>query len=171
MKSKRHRASSLSRADRSGLRLRIEILGASSKCELSERQIANLLRRACVAIAGHPALLAKSKRLLIESRSLQLAIVGRVQMQRLNGQFRGRASPTDILSFAPTEPGSLGELALCWPVIRAQARAHQLSLRAECYYMLLHGVLHLLGYDHELSEAHARRMFKIQDQLFSEKRL
>jgi len=145
----------------------VDVIGRPASCELSEREIVNLIQRARREIAAHPALRRKAHRQLRSATSLQLAVMGRAKMQKLNGDFRGADKATDILSFAATEPGSLGELALCWPVIRAQARAHAHSVKAECFYMLAHGLLHLLGYDHEATQAEARRMFKIQDEIFA----
>lgn len=69
-------------------------------------------------------------------------------MKRLNKLYRGKNYATDILSFAPKE-GTLGELVLCLPTIRSQARRNGLGTKEELGYMLVHGVLPLLGYDHE----------------------
>lgn len=147
--------------------LRVDVIGRPATCELSEREVINLIQRARREIAAHPSLRRKAHRQLCSATSLQLALMGTAKMRKLNGEFRGANKATDILSFAATEPGSLGELALCWPVIRAQARAHAHSVKAECFYMLVHGILHLLGYDHEATAAEARRMFKIQDEIFA----
>jgi probable rRNA maturation factor len=59
-------------------------------------------------------------------------------------------------------------LAIAPEVIKRQAKEHGLLFREELGYMVLHGFLHLLGYDHETSERDARVMFKLQDQLFEE---
>jgi probable rRNA maturation factor len=50
--------------------------------------------------------------------------------------------------------------------LKRQAREHKLSFQHELGYMVLHGILHLLGYDHETSEADAEKMFAIQDEVF-----
>lgn len=105
-----------------------------------------------------------------KAKSCVLAFIDAVEMKKLNKQFRGKNYPTDVLSFAPVEPGSLGELVFCTDVLKRQAREHQLTYRDELTYMLIHGLLHLLGYDHERSQAEARKMFKIQDAIFEELR-
>lgn len=94
------------------------------------------------------------------AESLMVAFVTDKEIARLNGDFRGKPRPTDVLSFDPVEPGSLGELVIALDVIKRQAKDHEHSKRAELGYMLLHGVLHLLGYDH------GPRMFAIQDRVF-----
>ena len=53
-------------------------------------------------------------------------------------------------------------------VIRGQARNHGLSLQDELTYLLLHGLLHLLGYDHESSKAAEKKMFDVQDRIFED---
>ncbi len=90
--------------------------------------------------------------------------------KKINYEFRKKNYATDVLSFSPIEPGSLGELVMCPDVLKKQAREHGLSFRQELTYMLLHGILHLLGYDHEKSAAEAKKMFQIQDRLFEKYR-
>jgi len=77
----------------------------------------------------------------------------------LNRLYRGRDEPTDVLSFAsaegeafvaaPDEPSSLGEIAVCWPLAESQAAATSRNADGEVAHLLVHGILHLLGYDHE----------------------
>lgn len=109
---------------------------------------------------------AKAKKQLSTSEGLTLVFVTSAEMKRLNREFRGKDKVTDVLSFAPTEDGSLGELVFCLEVIERQAREHGLTKHQELGYMVLHGVLHLLGYDHETSEKDARAMFGVQDRVF-----
>lgn len=94
---------------------------------------------------------------------LTIAFVSKDEIRRLNREFRGKDKPTDVLSF---EGEGLGELAISPEVISKQAREHGLLVREELGYMVIHGFLHLLGYDHETNERDARRMFKVQDALF-----
>jgi probable rRNA maturation factor len=98
--------------------------------------------------------------------STTLIFVSSAEMKKLNKRYRGKNYATDVLSFAPTEPGSLGELVFCVDVLKRQAREHDLAYRDELSYMLIHGLLHLLGYDHEKSERAAREMFAVQDLVF-----
>ena len=94
---------------------------------------------------------------------LGLAVVGAPESRRLNAQYRGRDCATNVLSFpAPLPPPgapvrALGDLVICARVLRAEARAQAKTLRAHWAHLVVHGTLHLIGYDHEC-DADARRM-------------
>lgn len=97
---------------------------------------------------------------------LTLVFLDKKPAQKLNAEFRGKDYATDVLSFDSMESDSLGELVLCPDVLKRQAKEHGLSYQQELGYMLLHGVLHLLGYDHETNEKDAKKMFDLQDAVF-----
>ncbi len=103
----------------------------------------------------------------IEHKELIIVFASQQQGRKLNHQFRGKNESTDVLSFAPIEKGCLGEIVLCVPVVKTQAIAHKQTLRKEIAHLVLHGILHLLGYDHGKSDKEARLMFKIQDDIFA----
>jgi probable rRNA maturation factor len=87
-----------------------------------------------------------------------LRIVGKVEAQALNRNFRGKNRATNVLSFVMREPPPLeGDLALCAPVIAREAQAQGKSLAAHYAHLVVHGVLHLQGYDHDTGRA-ARAM-------------
>lgn len=90
-------------------------------------------------------------------------------MRRLNRQYRKKNRLTDVLSFpAPKvfrRQGHLGELVICLPVLKAQAREQRHSARRELDVLLCHGYLHLLGFDHERGPAAARAMAKWEQKL------
>ncbi len=101
------------------------------------------------------------------AKELTLAFLTEAAARALNLEFRRKNYATDILSF-PGEAASLGELVICPSVISRQAKEHGLLVREELGYMLIHGFLHLLGYDHEQDERSAKRMFALQDRIFTE---
>jgi probable rRNA maturation factor len=83
-------------------------------------------------------------------------------MSRLNRSYRGKTYATDVLSF-PAPPvfrrqGHLGELIICLPVLKSQARELGHSAETELDVLLVHGLLHLLGMDHEKGGKAARVM-------------
>lgn len=98
---------------------------------------------------------------------LILVFVSSSKIKKLNSQFRKKNYPTDILSFDSADPESLGELVLCMDVLKKQAKEHHLSLQRELCYMLVHGVLHLLGYDHEKDDREAQSMYRLQDRIYN----
>jgi probable rRNA maturation factor len=96
---------------------------------------------------------------------LGVRVVGSAESARLNARYRGRDNPTNVLSFPqPPLPAraraavrALGDLVICPTVLRGEARAQSKALRAHWAHLVVHGTLHLIGYDHERA-ADARRM-------------
>jgi probable rRNA maturation factor len=94
---------------------------------------------------------------------LAVRVVGNAESRRLNRDYRGKDQPTNVLSFAlPTRGRSpfttiLGDLVVCAPVVAREAREQGKSRNAHWAHMIVHGTLHLLGYDHVARED-ARRM-------------
>jgi probable rRNA maturation factor len=78
-------------------------------------------------------------------------------VKRLNGDHRGRAKPTNVLSFPAAMPGVLGDIALGLGVVRREARAAGRGVGAHLAHLVAHGALHLAGHDHAVAGA-ARRM-------------
>lgn len=101
------------------------------------------------------------------ARELTVVFLEPGPARKANLQFRGKDYATDVLSFDAMESGSFGELILCPAVLQRQAKEHGLAYRDELLYMLIHGILHLLGYDHERGPAEEAEMFEIQDKLFA----
>jgi probable rRNA maturation factor len=96
-------------------------------------------------------------------REISVSLVGAARSRALNAHYRGRDHATNVLSF-PAPPhgaagsaGLLGDLVICPAVLRAEARAQHKSARAHWAHLVVHGVLHLAGYDHERADQ-ARRM-------------
>ena len=97
------------------------------------------------------------------SAELGILFVGDQRMRSLNRQYRGKDRTTDVLAFALREaPHSsssvLGDVVIAVPTAVRQAKEGQRSLDEELTVLLVHGILHLCGYDHERSEKEARRM-------------
>ena len=85
--------------------------------------------------------------------TLGLRIVGNAESAALNGRFRRKSYPTNVLSFpfeAPpgTRSDILGDLVICAPVVRREARTQRKTVNAHWAHMVVHGILHLRGYDH-----------------------
>ena len=80
---------------------------------------------------------------------VSVTFLGPVSMRRLNLEFRGRDRPTDVLAF-PLEAGNrlTGDIYICPSVGRQQARRLGISSRDELLRLVVHGTLHVLGYDH-----------------------
>jgi probable rRNA maturation factor len=76
-----------------------------------------------------------------------LRIVGSREARRLNSRFRRKPAATNVLSFP--YGGARGDVVLCHPLIAREARAQGKTLAAHYAHLVVHGVLHLRGYDHE----------------------
>lgn len=81
--------------------------------------------------------------------AVTVAIVSDARVRALNRRFRRRDVPTDVLSFPAEEPDQLGDVVIAAGVARRQALAAGHSVHTELRVLALHGLLHLLGYDHE----------------------
>ena len=83
-----------------------------------------------------------------------LRFVGRREGRSLNVRFRGKPHPTNVLAFVYDEsPRIAGDLVLCAPVLREEARAQGKQLADHCAHLVVHGMLHLQGYDHDTERA------------------
>ena len=101
------------------------------------------------------------------NRELSVRVVGRAESRRLNAHYRGKDYATNVLSFPATplppqasrstDTQPLGDLVICPQVLQVEARDQNKTLRAHWAHLVVHGALHLIGYDHERS-ADARRM-------------
>lgn len=83
-------------------------------------------------------------------RDFHCLITGDAEIRSLNRQFRAKDAATDVLSFPSGEKNPIGDIAISLARARAQAKEHGHSTEEEICILLLHGVLHLLGMDHEI---------------------
>jgi probable rRNA maturation factor len=87
-----------------------------------------------------------------------LRLVDEAEGRRLNRDFRGKDHPTNVLTFVYDEADPLsGDVVLCAPLVAAEARSQHKELEAHYAHLVVHGMLHLQGYDHE-SDAEASVM-------------
>jgi probable rRNA maturation factor len=102
---------------------------------------------------------------------LSLVITGQDRIRQLNRDYRGKDEPTDVLAFAATGGGGaelppfvsppdgvrhLGEVVISYPQAVIQAAEHQHPVAREIAILVIHGVLHLLGYEHDVPERERR---------------
>lgn len=103
----------------------------------------SLRRWAVAALRGGP-----------RAAQLGIRVVDAAEGRRLNRDYRGKDGPTNVLSFASaTTPAGrdrfLGDLVICAPLVAREAQEQGKPLRAHWAHMVVHGTLHLLGYDHQ----------------------
>ncbi len=99
-------------------------------------------------------------RALRRDATVTVRFVGAAEGRRLNRAFRGKDYATNVLTFVYDADGTggrgsrrgaplTGDIVLCVPVLRREARAARTTLRAHCAHLVIHGALHLQGFDHE----------------------
>jgi probable rRNA maturation factor len=99
--------------------------------------------------------------------AVTVRFVGMREGRRLNSRFRGKDRATNVLTFVYDDEHRLtGDLVLCAPVLRREAQAGGKTVIAHCAHLLVHGMLHLQGYDHD-RDADARRMQRREAQLLA----
>ena len=90
--------------------------------------------------------------------AVTVAIVPDGRVRRLNRAYRRKDAPTDVLAFCAEEAGYLGDIIIAAGVARRQAAAAGHSLQTEIRVLALHGLLHLLGYDHDRDDGRMARL-------------
>lgn len=132
----------------------------SSQTQISEKSCVSWVETCLKLLAEHQVFKAN------DYSELTLVFQDPEPAKALNLSFRNKGYATDILSFAPVEEGSLGELVVCPDVVVDQAKDQNWSFQEELNFMILHGILHLLGFDHETSKEDEKVMFELQDKIY-----
>ena len=128
-------------------RLNLSVQYACNKDHLPLRQKIQSWARAALNVDG------------MRGGQVTVRFVDAEEGQGLNREFRGKDYATNVLSFPyESEPVVCGDLVICSPVVEREAKEQDKSLEAHIAHLIVHGMLHLQGYDHETSKADARRM-------------
>ena len=99
------------------------------------------------------------------TQTLSLAFVSKEEIKKLNKKFRKKNKATDVLAFGeisnfqfPISKKNLGEIVICPEVVKENAKKYKTAVRQEMMKVFIHGILHLLGYEHEKSKKEAEMM-------------
>jgi probable rRNA maturation factor len=106
-----------------------------------------------------------------KNAELSLALIGNAEMHRLNATYRNKDYPTDVLSFPvegimPKETRLLGDVVISVDKAIEQAKTRGYSPEQELVTLLIHGIVHLMGYDHERSAREARAMRRVEKRIY-----
>lgn len=126
--------------------------------------MSDIVIQRCVPAAGIPAptsLRQWAQAALKKKGALTIRIVDEEESETLNGRYRHKQKPTNVLSFGYDERGVLGDLVICAPVVEREAKEQGKTVRAHWAHMVVHGCLHLQGHDHE-KEAEAAAMESLE---------
>jgi len=104
-----------------------------------------------------------------EMENVSIAFVTPDEIQKLNKKYRKKDKPTDVLSFERVSnfKDECSEVIICPLIVREKAKDSKLSLKKELAKIMIHGILHTLGYDHEKSEKEAVEMEELEKRYFS----
>jgi len=119
-------------------------------------------------VPSRPVLRRWARRALQRDCVVTLRIVGAAEARRLNRAFRGRDYATNVLTFIYADtPAAEGDIALCAPVITREAREQGKPAEAHWAHLVVHGMLHLQGWDHE-GGAEAETMEALETRIVTE---
>ena len=99
-----------------------------------------------------------------EDKVFSLIIVDKEQIRLINKQYRNLDKPTDVISFVDREDDYIGDIFICADLVKEQAILYNNSEEWEFAFLLIHGILHLSGYDHK-NEEEEKIMFEKQDKI------
>lgn len=105
-----------------------------------------------------------------KNKEITIRIVNKKESQKLNSSYRGKNCPTNILSFPLTSTALkfasplLGDLVICAPIVKKEALEQNKTLEAHFAHLTIHGILHLLGYEHN-TKKNAAAMEKLESKI------
>ncbi len=104
-----------------------------------------------------------------EMENLSIAFVSSSEIKKINKKYRKKDKPTDVLSFENLSnfKEEFSEVVICPEVVKKQSKDSKISLKEELSKVLIHGILHTLGYDHEISKLEEERMQEKEKYYFS----
>ncbi len=139
--------------------IRISILNEYRKVDIPERKIKEIIKFVL-------------REMEKDNSELSLVLCNNDYIHFYNKEYRNKDYPTDVLSFVDGERMGkityLGDIIISIDKVKSQSEEYGVSFEEEFSRLLVHGILHLLGYDHETSEEDEKVMMSIQDKLVDE---
>lgn len=150
---------------------RIEFTGLCNECThqvstdnitvLNENEYPNINEQEIIEYFGY--LQAKTNN---NQKAITLVFLDTESVHNLNNEFRGIDRPTDVLTFVEDSEDYLGDVLICYDYIQKQADEYGHSFKRELFFLITHGYLHLIGYDH-IEPEDEKEMFAIQNELLN----
>ncbi|MDD5749249.1 MAG: rRNA maturation RNase YbeY [Patescibacteria group bacterium] len=101
-------------------------------------------------------------------KNVSIALLSDKEMKELNRVYRGKDKATDVLSFSLAASDELGEVLISVNQARQAAKEKKQSLKSQLQLLTVHGILHLLGYDHERSAQEAKQQTKLEEEILGD---
>ena len=105
------------------------------------------------------------RELKLKDKEVSVNLVGESKIKSLNKKYRGKNKATDVLSF-PLGDGS-GDIFICLSIAKNEAKRENITIKKKLAQLVVHGFLHLSGYDHEKSKKNADAMFRIEGKILN----
>ncbi|MGB9891008.1 rRNA maturation RNase YbeY [Thermodesulfovibrio yellowstonii] len=155
------------------MRISVEVINRQRKIRVASKKVISRIKK--IVSFLYETKDQKLSKIIIKNPAfllISVIFVGDKKMKELNSKYRGKNSVTDILSFPylENEPSGnlfLGEIIINPKKVFSQAKQYNKTFWQELDRMLAHGILHLLGYDHEVSDSEARKMRKLEQKILS----
>lgn len=149
------------------MKIKVEIVDRQRKIRISSKRLATTARK-ILNLLLESTDKDKIKTLNHKIILLSIVLIGRRKMKEINYKYRGKNYTTDVLSFSYlgnnnlSEEIYLGEILINPEKAKYQAITYKVSFWQEIKRLLIHGILHLFGYDHEISSKHAKKMLTLE---------
>jgi len=128
--------------------MNIDVVTKSKKWQGQERLIENITKK----------ILPLAK---VKAEEVSISLVSDAQMKKINYQFRGKNKPTNVLSFPGLDQFFLGDIVIAYETLVREAKEQKKDFNNHLTHLILHSILHLLGYDHK-EEKDAQKMEKLE---------
>lgn len=102
-----------------------------------------------------------------DAATVTMRFVDAEESQHLNDTYRGKNKPTNVLSFPYEDEPLMGDIVFCPSVIYAEAKAQNKTITAHMAHLVVHGMLHLMGYDH-LNDRDAKEMESLETEIMAD---
>jgi len=154
------------------MKLNLEIVSRQRKIKVSKKRLSKIVRKIIKILREYGEL----KKFNVENfhiLTISVVLIGNKKMKEINFKYRGKRSTTDVLSFPYLEANNnlkelyLGEILIDPLQAKIQAKNYGVSLWQEITRLLIHGILHLIGYDHEVSANEAKKMRRVEEKIFN----
>ncbi|MDI1472664.1 MAG: rRNA maturation RNase YbeY [Thermodesulfovibrio sp.] len=154
------------------MKLQVEIANRQRKIKVSLKRLSKIVRK-IILILKETGQLKKCNIENFDVLTISVVLIGSKKMKETNYKYRGKKSTTDVLSFPYLETDNnlkeiyLGEILIDPLQAKIQAKHYRVSLWQELTRLLIHGILHLMGYDHEVTAYEAKKMHRMEEKILN----
>jgi probable rRNA maturation factor len=152
------------------MKLQVETANRQRKIKVSLKRLSKIVRK-IILILKETGQLKKCNIENFDFLTISVVLVGSKKMKEINYKYKGKKNTTDVLSFSYLEVNNnlkelyIGEILIDPLQAKIQAKYYGVSLWQELTRLLIHGILHLIGYDHEVSAYEEKKMRRMEEKI------